>query len=135
MADAQVGALQAKLQTSTIAFQKIEQELSTVIEARQRLDSQLSENEQVLKEFASLKSHNTVYKLVGPSLMPQDSAEAKQNVEKRLDYIRNEISRVEAQLKEVQDRATKKKEEIIALQQQFQSLQGPSAAAGRPVSA
>ena len=78
-----------------------------MIEARQRLDSQLSENELVLKvravgvsqsflahlaqEFNQLKPHNTVYKLVGPSLLPQDPTEAKQNVEKRLDYIRNEM--------------------------------------------
>jgi prefoldin beta subunit len=38
-----------------------------------------------------LKSHNTIYKLVGPSLVPQDQAEAKQNVEKRLDFIKSEM--------------------------------------------
>jgi prefoldin beta subunit len=32
-----------------------------------------------------------VYKLVGPSLVPQDQAEAKQNVEKRLEFIRSEM--------------------------------------------
>ena len=78
-----------------------------MIEARQRLDSQQSENELVLKasrpnrspmlladatqEFALLKPHNTVYKLVGPSLVPQDQTEAKQNVEKRLEYIKTEM--------------------------------------------
>jgi prefoldin beta subunit len=66
-------------------------DLAEVIEARQRLDSQLSENELVIKEFALLKSHNTVYKLVGPSLVPQDQAEAKGNVEKRLEFIRAEM--------------------------------------------
>jgi prefoldin beta subunit len=43
------------------------------------------------QEFSLLKSHNTVYKLVGPSLVPQDQAEAKQNVEKRLEFIRSEM--------------------------------------------
>lgn len=66
-------------------------DLADVITARQRLDSQLSENELVLKEFTLLKSHNTVYKLVGPSLVPQDQAEAKGNVEKRLEFIRSEM--------------------------------------------
>lgn len=100
--------------------------MSGIIEARQRLDSQLSENELVLKvslapapfpasltvrilalalaisavkgecahqtqEFALLKSHNTVYKLIGPALVPQDQAEAKTNVEKRLEFIRGEM--------------------------------------------
>lgn len=44
-----------------------------------------------LQEFALLKSHNTVYKLVGPSLVPQDQAEAKTNVEKRLEFIKSEM--------------------------------------------
>ncbi|KAE8540689.1 hypothetical protein D1P53_003053 [Cryptococcus gattii VGV] len=127
MSDTKVAALQAQLQTSTISFQKIENELAGVIEARQRLDSQLSENELVLKEFKLLKSHNTVYKLIGPALVPQDSNEAKVNVEKRLEYIRGEIKRVEGQLKEIEDKAARKKEEIITLQQQFQALQAPSA--------
>ncbi|WVF67045.1 hypothetical protein IAT40_001788 [Kwoniella sp. CBS 6097] len=128
MADAnkKIAALQAQMQTSSIAFQKLEAELAGTIEARQRLDSQLSENELVLKEFTSLKSHNTVYKLVGPSLVPQDASEAKVNVEKRLEFIRSEIKRVEAQLKEGQEKAAKKKDEIIGLQQQFQALQPPS---------
>lgn len=87
--------------------------MAGIIEARQRLDSQQSENELVLKvgsssrfyikdhvregnktdyqEFALLKSHNTVYKLIGPSLVPQDANEAKANVEKRLEFIKNEM--------------------------------------------
>ncbi|WWC59896.1 uncharacterized protein I303_102458 [Kwoniella dejecticola CBS 10117] len=126
MADTKIASLQAQLQQSSLAFQKIEAELAGVIEARQRLDSQLSENELVLKEFMQLKSHNTVYKLVGPSLVPQDSNEAKVNVEKRLDFIRSEIKRVEGQLKESEAKAAKKKDEIMGLQQQFQALQGPN---------
>ncbi|WVR04120.1 hypothetical protein IAU60_001119 [Kwoniella sp. DSM 27419] len=126
MADKKVAALQAQMQSSSLAFQKLEAELAGYIEARQRLDSQLSENELVLKEFKTLKSHNTVYKLVGPSLVPQDASEAKVNVEKRLEFIRSEIKRVEAQLKEGEEKAAKKKDEIMGLQQQFQALQGPS---------
>jgi prefoldin beta subunit len=43
------------------------------------------------QEFTLLKPHNTVYKLVGPSLVPQEQAEAKTNVEKRLEYIKAEM--------------------------------------------
>lgn len=91
-------------------------ELTATVEARQRLDSQLTENEGVLKvsclcrsrevleslhlfalteadkqEMNLLKPHNTVYKLVGPSLVPQDPVEAKVNVEKRLGFIKSEM--------------------------------------------
>lgn len=45
-----------------------------------------------LKEFATLTQENTVYKLIGPVLVKQDQAEAKSNVDTRLDFIRGEMS-------------------------------------------
>lgn len=72
-------------------FSSLTVDMATVIEARQRLDAQMSENEQVLKEFASLKPHNTIYKIIGPGLMPQEQGEAKANVEKRLEFIKSEM--------------------------------------------
>ncbi|ODO04865.1 hypothetical protein I350_05475 [Cryptococcus amylolentus CBS 6273] len=130
MADQKIAQVQGQLQSETVAFQKIENGKSEldvcIIEARQRLDSQFSENELVLKEFNILKPHNTVYKLIGPGLVPQDASEAKVNVEKRLEFIKSEIQRVESQLKEAESKAARKKEDIILLQQQFQALQAPS---------
>jgi chaperonin cofactor prefoldin len=43
------------------------------------------------QELKKLKPENTVYKLIGPGLMPQDSGEAQQTVEKRLDFIKKEM--------------------------------------------
>ena len=103
-------ALQERLQTASAEFQKIQTDLTLAVDARQKLDAQLSENELVKKvpalsaphvsvpdtdapgqEFASLTPQNTVYKLVGPVLVQQDQAEAKQNVDTRLDFIRSEM--------------------------------------------
>lgn len=104
-------ALQEKLQAATAEFQKMQTDLSGVVEARQRLDAQLSENELVKKvrrewfssryqtdslllgqqEFSKLTPNNTVYKLIGPVLVPQDQGEAKGNVEKRLEFIRSDM--------------------------------------------
>jgi len=42
-------SLQAKLQQASIEFQNLQAELSKVVEARQKLDAQLSENELVKK--------------------------------------------------------------------------------------
>ena len=104
-------ALRQSLQTATEEYQALQIDLSNVVEMRQRLDAQLSENELVKKvrtapycppricprtdepeqEFASLTPANTVYKLVGPVLVQQDQAEAKQNVDTRLDFIRSEM--------------------------------------------
>ncbi|KAI0650989.1 prefoldin subunit 6 [Trametes meyenii] len=125
-------ALQERLQTASTEFQKIQGELSSAVDARQKLDAQLSENELVKKEFASLTEENTIYKLVGPVLVQQDQAEAKQNVDTRLDFIKSEIKRVEGQLKDLGEKAEKKKMELVEIQSALQ--QGP-APAPAPVAA
>ncbi|KZV81095.1 Prefoldin beta-like protein [Exidia glandulosa HHB12029] len=118
------------LQKASAAFQALNNELSAAVDARQRLDAQLAENEQVKKEFAGLKEHNTVYKMVGPVLVQQEHAEARQTVDKRLEFIRGELSRVETQIKDVAAKAESKKAEIAALQgQRIQTRPGAVAAA------
>lgn len=42
-------SLREKLQAASVDFQSIQNELSGVVEARQKLDAQLSENEMVKK--------------------------------------------------------------------------------------
>ena len=103
--------LQERLQAASVEYQKIHNDLTIAVDARQKLDAQLSENELVKKvrhystptwyclaklytivqEFSSLTPENTVYKLVGPVLVKQDQMEAKQNVDTRLDFIKGEM--------------------------------------------
>jgi prefoldin beta subunit len=105
-------SLPARLQAASADYQKLQADLSGVVEARQRLDAQLSENELVKKvnteishpwcckltchtlhqEFTTLTPNNVVFKLVGPGLVKQDQAEARANVDKRLEFIRGEMS-------------------------------------------
>ncbi|KAG5647620.1 hypothetical protein DXG03_008973 [Asterophora parasitica] len=128
-------ALQVRLQRASAEFRKSQADLSNAVEARQRLDAQLSENELVKKEFALLTPENRVFKLMGPVLVTQDQAEAKSNVETRLDFIRGEIKRVEAQLKDIEEKQEKKKVEIVDIQtalQQLQAQQTPTATAKLP---
>ncbi|KZT00908.1 prefoldin subunit 6 [Laetiporus sulphureus 93-53] len=124
-------ALQERLQTASTDYQKLQNDTSNAVEARQRLEAQLSENELVKKEFAQLTESNTVYKLIGPILVKQEQAEAKSNVETRLEFIRGEIKRIEAQLKDLDEKSYEKKLELVetqaALQQQL-NPQGPPAA-------
>ncbi|KAI0755966.1 Prefoldin [Irpex lacteus] len=126
---ASLASLQDKLQLASQEYQKLQIELSTVIDARQKLDAQLQENELVKKEFASLSPNNTVYKLIGPVLVPQDQAEAKSNVDTRLDFIKSDIKRVEAQLKDLGDKSEKKKLEIVEAQTSIQQIQQDAAGA------
>ncbi|GJJ08967.1 hypothetical protein Clacol_003188 [Clathrus columnatus] len=114
---------QNKVQSLSTEYQQLEVELSNAVEARQKLDAQLKENELVKKEFQVLKPENIVYKLIGPVLMKQDQAEAKSNVETRLEFIRGEIKRVEAQIEDLTAKSDKKKNEIVSIQTAFQQQQ------------
>ena len=53
------------------------------IRARQQLMSQLQENKFVGTEIQTLEPDAQIYKLVGPVLIPQETAVAKDNVAKR----------------------------------------------------
>ncbi|KAF7339566.1 Prefoldin subunit 6 [Mycena sanguinolenta] len=103
--------LQTKLKTASAEYQKLQADLANVVAARQRLDAQLSENDLVKKEFAQLAPDNIVYKQIGPVLVKQDQAEAKSNVETRLEFIKGEIKRVEAQLQDIESKSDIKKNE------------------------
>ncbi|KAG8884596.1 hypothetical protein FRB98_002310 [Tulasnella sp. 332] len=116
-------SLQERLQKATDEYKKLEQDLNSAVENRQRLDAQLTENEQVQKEFSTLKPANTVYKLIGPVLVPQDQAEAKSNVQKRLEFIKSEIKRVEKVLKDLGEKSEKAKAEIVHIQALNQTQQ------------
>ncbi|KAI5898415.1 Prefoldin beta-like protein [Schizophyllum commune H4-8] len=121
-------SLAVRLESASTEFQKIQLELQNAVEARQRLDAQLNENELVKKEFAQLTPDNVVFKQIGPALIKQDQAEAKSNVDTRLSFIQAEIKRVEGQLKDIQQRQEKKKAEIIEIQTAIQQQQAQAPA-------
>lgn len=66
-------------------------ELTTRVQARQKLESQFTENQGVQKEFSTLDDEAKIYKLVGPVLLKQDTVEAKGTVDSRLEYIGGEM--------------------------------------------
>ncbi|KAL6305750.1 Prefoldin [Sparassis latifolia] len=105
-------ALQDRAQTVADAYQKVQNEISTAVEASQRLNAQLSENELVQKEFAQLTPENVVYKLIGSALVKQDQVDARANVDKRLEFIRGEIKRFEQQLTGLKERSDKLQLEV-----------------------
>ncbi|KAJ3935459.1 MAG: prefoldin subunit 6 [Lentinula lateritia] len=120
-------SLREKLQAASVDFQKVQVDLSNAVEARQRLDAQLSENELVKKEFAVLTPENIIYKQIGPVLVKQDQADAKSTVDTRLDFIRGEIKRIETQLKDIEAKSEQKKSEIVEIQTAIQQQSQPSA--------
>ncbi|PWN46085.1 Prefoldin [Ceraceosorus guamensis] len=109
--------LERSLQKSSVEFQNLQAELEKAVDTRQTLAGQLNENESVLKEFDALPNKGVgakVYKAMGPVLLQQDPAEAKSNVQKRIDFIQGDIRRAETLLKELSEKGEKKKEEVRA---------------------
>ncbi|OLY80408.1 Prefoldin subunit 6 [Smittium mucronatum] len=60
--------------------------------------------------------------MIGPVLVPQDKDEATLNVEKRIEYIKQELGRVDKRISTLATEQEKKSSEIYKLQSQFQGL-------------
>ncbi|KAI2624469.1 prefoldin subunit [Xylaria nigripes] len=120
--------VQARLQALSEEYTKLQQELQTAVEARQKIEAQRQENLGVQKEFERLKDGESIYKLAGPILLKQDKVEAESTVKGRLEFIGKELERSEAQIKEIQEKQEKKKGEIIQAQV---GLQSAGAATGK----
>ena len=69
------------------------------------------------QEFTLLEDDANVFKLVGPVLVKQDLQEARANVEKRMEYIKEELVRVDGQTKEAEKKLETQRNRVIAHQQ------------------
>merc|ERR1712141_149860 len=85
--------LQAQLQEKVEKLQNLQKNPKKTLVARQTLDSQLNENKLVKEELDRLDEDAKVFKLIGPALVKQETTDAKQNVDKRIDYISGELKR------------------------------------------
>ncbi|KAH9361213.1 hypothetical protein HPB48_001571 [Haemaphysalis longicornis] len=72
-------------------YKSVQKDFQKTYSLRQKLDSQLNENSVVKEELDLLESGAAVFKLIGPVLIKQGLDEAKQNVNKRIDYITSEL--------------------------------------------
>lgn len=113
--------IQEQLQKEIEAFQKLQKDLQKLVQGRQQLEAQHTENKIVKDELDLVEEGGNVYKLTGPVLIKQDLSEARMNVQKRIDYIQGEVKRHEKSIKELQEKQEKKRETITKLQQQYQT--------------
>ncbi|KAF2717866.1 Prefoldin beta-like protein [Polychaeton citri CBS 116435] len=111
---------QKQLQSLSDDFQTLQNEMTALVSARQKLESQFTENKSVQKEFTNLSDDANIYKLVGPVLLKQETAEAKSTVDGRLEFIEKEIKRIETSIKDIQQKSEGKRDEILYLQSQLQ---------------
>ena len=71
----------------------------------------------VKSELDLLRPNAEVYKLVGPILVASDLEESKLNVAKRIDYISNEIKRIDGDIDSCEKRRDEKRIIIEKLQE------------------
>ncbi|XP_054151444.1 prefoldin subunit 6-like [Melozone crissalis] len=113
--------LQKKLQGELEKYQQLQKELGRAVAARQKLETQLTENNIVQEELNLLDESTTIFKLLGPVLVKQDLEEAKNTVGKRLEYISGEMKRYEQQMQELERRSEQQRELLGRLQQELQA--------------
>lgn len=77
--------------SALIANLWVHSELESLVDARQKLESQQQENQGVQSEFAQLDDDSNIYKLIGPVLLKQDKTEAVMAVNGRLEFIEKEM--------------------------------------------
>uniref|UniRef100_A0A1A7YJN9 Prefoldin subunit 6 n=1 Tax=Iconisemion striatum TaxID=60296 RepID=A0A1A7YJN9_9TELE len=117
-------AIQKKLKAELEKYTQMQKDVSKNMSARQKLETQLTENNIVKEELDLLDSSNTIYKLIGPVLVKQDLDEAKATVAKRLEYINGEVQRYESLLKDMEKKSEQHRELLTVLQQELQKAQG-----------
>ncbi|XP_058810178.1 prefoldin subunit 6 isoform X2 [Phymastichus coffea] len=86
-----VEEIKKNLQEEIENFKQVQKDYHKTLSRRQQLDSQMNENITVKEELNLLKVENKVFKLIGPVLVRQDLDEAKENVNKRMEFIKIEI--------------------------------------------
>jgi len=97
-------------------YRTIQKEIGKVQSSISSAGTQILENEMVLKELEILEEEAQVFKLIGPVLVKQELVEVKTNVGKRIEYIKNDISRLEGNIKKFEKQQEEVRGEIGELQ-------------------
>jgi len=116
--------LKLEFQKSLEELQKGQKEIQKCLELRQKLETQLTENQVVKEELDFLEPESNIFKLTGPVLVKQDLTEAKETVAKRIQYISAEIKRQENAIEEIEKGQEKHKDSLKNIQSKLPVPQG-----------
>merc|ERR1711988_1088756 len=104
------------LETELNTYRAIQKEIGKTQNQISTAQTQILENEMVLKELDILEDEDSVFKLIGPVLVKQELMEVKNNVTKRVEFIKNDIGRLEGTVKKFEKQSETVKGNISALQ-------------------
>lgn len=105
------------------AIREIQTKRTKFIETRHQLGAQKNENDLVRDELNRLEENAGVYKLIGPALVSQDREDAKAIVDKRLEFINDQIKRVEANIVQCDKEEQSESDKVVDLQRKMQIRQ------------
>jgi len=114
--------MQQDVEAEVGELKKLESELAKSLEGKRSYMESLHENEMALKEFQLLEDDANVFKMIGPVLVKQDTKEAQDNVNRRLNYYKEEIERKDKYEEDLQSKIQKKTEGLVKRQQEMQQL-------------
>lgn len=101
-------------------YKKQQIELNRHILLRQNLLVKLNENKLVQEQFSRIEhlDQHQVYKSISNVLLRQDFNESKSIVNRRIDFLRNECSRIEKKIESIQASMEELRERIVAISKQ-----------------
>ncbi len=120
MAQQQMNPLESGLN----AYRGLQKDIAKLQAGAGQANTQIMENEMVLKELELLEDDAQVFKLIGPVLVKQELVEVKTNVSKRIEFIKNDISRLEANVKAKEKEQEEVSKQIRALQKTQAEAEG-----------
>ena len=99
-------------------YRELQAQIAKLQSGAGQANTQIMENEMVLKELDLLEEDAQVFKLIGPVLVKQELVEVKTNVSKRIEFIKNDISRLGDNIAAKEKQQDEVKKAIGALQKQ-----------------
>eukprot|EP00668_Euglena_longa_P045172 GGOE01060798.1.p1 GENE.GGOE01060798.1~~GGOE01060798.1.p1 ORF type:complete len:134 (-),score=63.94 GGOE01060798.1:190-591(-) len=117
----QIEEFQRRLNIEVKELKELQVQAAKLVQQRSQMAAQQNENEMVRQELAMMEDAASVYKLIGPVLVQQDKEDATSIVEKRLEYITNEMKRLDQQLADMEEKQTHHKKRAVEIQQQAQA--------------
>lgn len=112
-------AQQEAFKTSYKKIQELNVEREDHRAAKQKLNTQLSENNMVMAELKLLKDDAVIYKMVGPALIKQDPEEVKLNVRNRLNHINGEMERHQNCIKKCDEKSSEIEKDMRKLEDEL----------------
>ena len=99
-------------------YRALQKDIAKLQSGAGQANTQIMENEMVLKELDLLEEDAQVFKLIGPVLVKQELVEVKTNVSKRIEFIKNDIGRLESSVKAKEKEQEEVRSQIAKLQKQ-----------------